>query len=111
MDRVRVSDRLKNNGLHVEIIPDLETCHHFLKSKSGVVVIDLQNDSLDFKKMQDQFSAAGELTRQIVAYFPHVQIHLKKGAEQCGIKHIYPRSLFFNDMTALIQEVLGSGES
>ena len=111
MDRVRVSDHLQKNGFQIDSIPDSEICYEFLQAKSGIVVIDLQNASLDFKKMRRQFAAQRKLTDQIVSYFPHVQIHLKKEAEQCGIRHIYPRSAFFGDILTIIQRVIKENES
>jgi hypothetical protein len=111
MDRVRVGDHLKKNGLQIKSMPDLETCHRFLQTKLGIVVIDLQNASLDFEKMRHQFAARPELTEHILAYFPHMQIHLKKEAVQCGIRHVYPRSVFFSDPLAVIQKVIEGNES
>ena len=105
MDRVRVEDQLKKNGFQIEQIGGLETCLRFLQTNSGMVIIDLQNTSLAVDKMQHQMATRRELAKRILSYFPHVQIHLKKGVEQCGIKHVYPRSVFFNDVAALIQKV------
>lgn len=106
MDRVKVGDHLKKNGFEIENIPDLEGCLQFLQTGSSIAIVDLQNASLDFETMQQRFAVLPELSTRIVAYFPHVQIHLKKGAEQCGVAHIYPRSVFFGDPIALIQKVV-----
>ena len=110
MDRVRVEDHLRKNGLPIEHINSLEPCINFLQTNPGIVIIDLQNASLDFAKMQNQLVSQPGLTKRILSYFPHLQIHLKKAAEDCGIEHVYPRSVFFSDSLGLIQRIK-QGES
>jgi hypothetical protein len=111
MDKVRVGDHLQKNGFQVESVPDQATCHKFLQTKSGIAIIDLQSPSLDLDEMRDQFADQPELLKRIVCFFPHVQIHLKRGAQKLGIKHVYPRSVFFKDPIVLIQKVGESSKS
>lgn len=111
MDRVRVGDHLKKNGFQTENIPNLQACLKFLQTGQGIVVIDLQNTSVDLGKMQEQFGAQPELLKRIVCFFPHVQIHLKNGAQELGIEHVFPRSVFFKDILVLIRKVAESSKS
>jgi hypothetical protein len=110
MDRVRVGDQLNKNGIQIVYINSLESCTAFLQTNQGMVIIDLQSNSLDLENMQKQLASQPELIKRMLVYFPHVQIHLKKAAEECGIEHVYPRSVFFSDSWGLIQRIR-QGES
>ncbi len=110
MDRVRVGDSLKKQGFQIENIPDLSACHKFLEADSNnIVVIDLMASSVKLEMFHEQFNDFPEVTKRIVGYFPHVQIQLKKDAQQCGIKHVFPRSMFFADSARLIRRVVDGG--
>lgn len=110
MDRVRVGDQLKKDGFQTEHINSVESCINFLQTGPGIVIVDLQNTSLDFETMQNQLAGQTGLSKRILSYFPHVQIHLKRAADECGIEHVYPRSVFFSDSLGLIQR-MKQGES
>ena len=107
MDRVRVGDQLKENGFQMEQVDSLQSCINFLRTSPGIIIVDLQNASLDLESMQNQLASHPELTKRILSYFPHVQIRLKRAAEECGIEHVYPRSVFFSDSSGLIQRIKG----
>jgi hypothetical protein len=107
MDRVRVGDALKQQGFDCSTISDVTACFEFLQSNPDVLVIlDLQNSSINFESLQKQFEGNKKLLKRVICYFPHVQIQLKKNAENCGIENVYPRSMFFADTISLIQKVI-----
>lgn len=107
MDRVRVGDNLKQKGFDCQNISGTKACFEFLLSNpQSLVILDLQNSSLKFDMIQTQFVEHDDLLKRIVCYFPHIQMQLKKDAQGCGIEHIYPRSVFFADGSALMQQII-----
>lgn len=111
MDRVRVGDNLTQQRFECQNISDTQTCFSFLQSNTnGLVILDLQNSSLNIDNIQKQFEGNQQLLKRVICYFPHLQIQLKKNAENCGIEHVYPRSIFFADSATLIQQIMMEGK-
>jgi len=107
MDRVRIEEHLKRKGFSCEKIAEVHAAFQFLQSNSDtILIIDLQNGSLDFEKMRQLFGTRPELMKRIGSYFPHVQIHLKQKMQQLGVTQLFPRSMFFADSAAIVQKIV-----
>lgn len=107
MDRVRIEEHLKRKGFACEKIAEIVAALQFLQANpNAVLIIDLQNGSLDFAKMRQLFSGHPELVKRIGCYFPHVQIDLKKKMEGLGVERVFPRSIFFADSAAIVQKLI-----
>jgi hypothetical protein len=107
MDRTRVGGNLKQQRFECQNISDGNACFEFLKlNPQSLVILDLQNSSYNFDDLQKQFEGHKKLLKRVICFFPHVQIQLKKNAQDCGIEHVYPRSVFFEDTISLIKKLI-----
>lgn len=107
MDRVRIEEHLKREGFVCEKITGTVAAFQFLQDNlHAVLIIDLQNGSLDFEKIRQLFSNYPQLIKRIGCYFPHVQIHLKKKMQELGVDKVFPRSTFFTDGAAIVQKIV-----
>jgi hypothetical protein len=111
MDRSRVGSNLTQQGSECLNISDVKSGLEFLKSNTqSLVILDLQSSSYNFENIKKEFEGNQNLLKRIICYFPHVQIQLKKNAQDCGIEHVYPRSVFFADPISLIKKLIAESE-
>jgi len=101
---LRIEDAAKAVGKIGETVSTGEDADQSLRS--GAVeglVVDLAMTQLD---LDDLVRAAGEAGAWSIAFYPHVQIELRRKAEMAGVDRTYPRSRFLRDLPKLLLERL-----
>jgi hypothetical protein len=97
-----------SNNSRIWFPKDLANLQDYINNNYQTVasaVCDLDNSRIDpllaIKVLKD-LSTIQNHTIQIYAFFAHVNSQAKKEAKLLGLKHVYPRSIFFEEVNSLI---------
>jgi CheY-like chemotaxis protein len=76
---------------------------------ADVLVVDLTNDELDGAGILEALSAAQALQGvHTLAFYSHVDAHVRERAEQAGFEVVVPRSRIAREGPALVARLAGS---
>ena len=67
------------------------------------LVVDLATPQLNLDDLVREASGAGAW---LIAFYPHVNVELRRAAERAGVERVYPRSRFLRDLPNLLLERL-----
>ncbi len=80
------------------------------KNQPALIIIDLHSSRYDFVQLAQQLKGDDKLRAvPILGFFSHVEIELKRRAEQAGIDHVLPRSAFTKRLPEILQGALPHG--
>lgn len=90
---VKIGDAAKRQGLKAVFVSDLARALEKAKDSPAMVLVDLNNDRAEPLEFVKQLKSA-EQTKNIpaVGYLSHVQVDLKKKAEEAGYDRVLARS-------------------
>ena len=103
-----VLDAAKKVGMTAVMVSDRERALARIAEKPALVVIDLNCKSADPLGLVRAIKADPE-TRNIptLAFVPHVQVDLRKEAEQAGCDTVVARSAFAQTLPEVLKKVAG----
>ena len=77
------------------------------KDAPALIIVDLHSPRYDFLQLAGELKGDEHLRAvPIVGFFSHVEIELKRRAEQAGIDHVLPRSAFTKKLPEILQGAL-----
>ncbi len=101
---VRIEEAAKAIGTRAEAVSSYEEARRSLRS--GVVeglVVDLAISGLDLDELVRE---ARQARAWLIAFYPHVNVELRRAAKRAGVERIYPRSRFLRDLPNILRERL-----
>ena len=100
---LRIEEAAKAIGSRAESVNSWEEAGLRLRSE-GVqgVVVDLAMTGLALDDLREVTDAGVWL----IAFYPHVNVELRRAAERAGVERVYPRSRFLRDLPNLLLERL-----
>jgi hypothetical protein len=100
---LRIEEAAKAIGSRAESVNSWEEAGLRLRSE-GVqgVVVDLAMTGLALDDLREVTDAGVWL----IAFYPHVNVELRRAAERAGVERVYPRSRFLRDLPNLLFERL-----
>jgi len=104
MVSVRIEEAAKTLGARVETAGSMDEAIERLRSR-GVdgVVVDLAMAGLDIGEIA---RAAREAGANVIGFYPHVDVALRRAALRAGIEHVYARSRFLSELPLILRERL-----
>jgi len=101
---VRIEEAAKAIGTRAEAVSSYEEAGRTLRSAvvDGLVV-DLAVAELDLDDLVREARGAGAW---LIAFYPHVNVELRRAAKRAGVERVYPRSRFLRDLPKLLLERL-----
>lgn len=88
----------------VQTVPAHEATERIASTRPELVIIDLAAAGLDIEAIA---AAARQTGAQLAAFYPHVDVALRRSAKRARIDHIYARSRFLRELPAILRERLG----
>jgi len=101
---VRIEEAAKAIGTRAEAVSSYEEAGRRLRSTvvDGLVV-DVAVAELD---LDDLVREARRARAWLIAFYPHVNVELRRAAKRAGVERVYPRSRFLRDLPKLLLEGL-----
>lgn len=95
-------------GTEVDFVRSTEAAIESAKEEApALVIIDLHSKRYDFAQLAQELKNDEHLrTVPILGFFSHVEIELKRRAEQAGIDRVLPRSAFTKRLPEILQGAL-----
>jgi CheY-like chemotaxis protein len=101
----RIVEAAKRIGARVETTSSGdETIARMADDDPYVIVVDLGMAGLDLDAIA---AAARGRGIPVVAFYPHVDVELRRSARRAGIEHVYARSRFLRETSVILRERLG----
>jgi CheY-like chemotaxis protein len=109
---VKINDAAKKHGIAAEFVKDKALALEKAKANPPLIIIDLNCDAADPLGLiaaikSDPATAA----IPIVAFVSHVQVELKQRAVEAGCTTVVARSVFAQDLPAILDRCLTPGQS
>lgn len=90
--------------VEVDFVPSTDAAiESAKKNRPALIIIDLHSLRYDFVQLAEGLKGDDELRVPILGFFSHVEIELKRRAEQAGIDHVLPRSAFTKRLPEILQ--------
>ena len=103
----RIREAAKRVGADVEAIGSTEEMIVRLDAQRvNLVVVDLAIPDLDLKVTAEAARVRGV---SVVAFYPHVDVELRRSARRAGIEHVYARSRFLRETAGILGDRLEEG--
>jgi len=103
---LRIEEAAKAIGSRAEAVNSWEEAGPRLRSEAVQgVVVDLAMWRLALDDLVREVAEAGAW---LIAFYPHVNVELRRAAERAGVERVYPRSRFLRDLPDLLLERLES---
>ena len=101
----KIAAAAKQAGCTAEFFRDAETLTTAAAGSDRIVIVDLNNNSLDAVALIARLKAS-PATRQatVIAYLSHVQHDLKREAEKAGADLVLPRSVFSQNLYDILRQ-------
>jgi hypothetical protein len=104
MTGVRIEEAAKAIGNGAEAVDSWEEVGPRLRAEGMEgVVVDLAVSGLALDDLVREVAEAGAW---LIAFYPHVNVELRRAAERAGVERVYPRSRFLHDLPNLLLERL-----
>lgn len=101
---VRIEEAARRVEARVETVGSAGEAIAWLREgRAQLIVVDLGIPGLDLGPLAAAGRARGVA---IVAFYPHVEVRLRRAAEQAGIEHVYARSRFLREAVSILRERL-----
>ena len=101
---VRIEDAAKAIGSKAQVVSTMDEASRVLHSRDVEgLVVDLAIAGLDCEAL---VANTGDAAVWLIAFYPHVDVELRRAAERAEIEHVYPRSRFLRDLPKLLLERL-----
>lgn len=101
---VRIGEAAKQVGASVETVDSGNQAVESLGSHlPGLIVVDLGIAGLDIGAIAEAARGRGI---PVVAFYPHVDVELRRSARRAGIEHVYARSRFLRETAGILRERL-----
>jgi CheY-like chemotaxis protein len=109
---IKINDAAKKLGITVEFVKDEETARRKIGEKPDAVIFDLSCASVDPFALIRSIKENPE-TRNIrtVAFLSHVRTDLKRQAEESGCDLVVARSVFDQNLPAILNPQAATEES
>ena len=100
----RIEEAAKRVGASVVMAGSPGEAVSLLDSEQpDLIIVDIAMPGLDAVAM----AAAGrELGVPVVAFYPHVDVELRRSARRAGIEHVYARSRFLRETAGILSGML-----
>jgi CheY-like chemotaxis protein len=110
----RVQHALTSAGHDVELIGDENRLRERLgdvaAAPAAVLVVDLTNEDLDGASILESLSRDGALEQiRTLAFYSHVDGHVRERAEQAGFDQVVPRSRMAREADQLVARLASAG--
>jgi hypothetical protein len=102
---VRIDAAAQLQGVAVKTVSPDEASGVILRTRPSLVVADLAVAGLDLVGLA---TSARQANASVVGFHPHVDVNLRRSAQNAGIEFVYPRSRFLRDLPKIITERLQS---
>jgi len=107
----RIEGTLGAAGHEVERFGD-EAAARSAAPGSDVLVVDLTSDDVERSAMVASMRSAGELDGvSALGFYSHVEVDVRRRAEEAGFDMVVPRSRMAREMPALVERLAGGGHS
>lgn len=108
----KILDAAKRAGLRAEFTPNRERALARALERPRMIVIDLNHAAANPVGLISELKAAQE-TRDIplLGFLSHIQVDLKKKAEEAGCDRVLPRSAFSERLPQILEAALTSESS
>lgn len=104
---VRIQGAAKAAGVSVLLVNSLSDLLREAKSGTGLVILDLNERAANALDAISQLkSDAATKDVKLLGYVPHVQVQLKREAEERGCDRVVVRSVFSEKLPQLLRELL-----
>lgn len=101
----KIAAAARQAGCSVEFFRQAERLRKAISTGSCIVIVDLNESSLDPVALVASLKAAPETRQaQIIAYLSHVQHELWRKAEEAGADLVLPRSVFSQNLYDLLRQ-------
>jgi len=101
---LRIEEAAKAIGSRAEAVNSWEEARPLLRSEGVVgVVVDLAMSGLALDDVVNEVAEAGAW---LIAFYPHVNVELRRAAERAGVERAYSRSRFLRDLPNVLLERL-----
>jgi CheY-like chemotaxis protein len=101
----KISAAAKQLGLPLEFFRDKEKLFQAAASEPGIVLVDLNNASLDPIDLIASLKAnPSTQPAQVIGYVSHVQHERRREAEKAGCDLVLPRSVFSQNLIELLRQ-------
>jgi len=101
----KISAAAKQLGLPLEFFRDKEKLFEAAASEPGIVLVDLNNTTLDPIELILSLKASPPTKpAQVIGYVSHVQHERRREAEKAGCDLVLPRSAFSQNLIELLRQ-------
>ena len=101
----KISAAAQQLGLPVEFLRDEEKLRKQAESAPSLVIVDLNNSTLDPIALIAKLKANPSTQQvQVIGFLSHVQQELKREAEKAGCDLVFPRSVFSQQLYDLLRQ-------
>lgn len=101
---VKIMDAAKRAGLEIVFVKDEATVFERAAETPALIIFDLNTKAVDAVKLIRHLKHQPE-TRHIplLGFVSHVQVELKRQAQEAGADQVLPRSTFSTKLPAILQ--------
>ncbi len=103
----RIQEAVKLIGASVSVESALGDFSERVEERPDLIVVDLGIPGLNLDAVVEA-GRSGDVP--VMAFYPHVDVELRRAARRAGIEHVYPRSRFLRETAGLLGKVLGKSE-
>ncbi|TMF10025.1 MAG: hypothetical protein E6I38_05695 [Chloroflexi bacterium] len=101
---LRIEEAAKAIGRTAEAVSSGDEARQRLRSSAVEgLVVDLGMPRLDLDNLVREARQTGAW---LIAFYPHVNVELRRAGERAGVERVYPRSRFLRDLPNLLLERL-----
>ena len=101
---VKIMDAAKRAGMEVIFVKEDATVFELVKDQPVLIIIDLNIKTLDSVKLIRQLKQEPETKHiHLLGFVSHVQVELKRQAQEAGADQVLPRSTFSTKLPAILQ--------
>lgn len=106
---VKINESAKRAGLPVEFVKSEKDALDKAKTQPALIIIDLNYQGIDpLKLIRDLKEGVGTKGIALIGYLSHVQVELKRQAQQAGCNMVLARSAFSLNLLQILQRHSGS---
>ena len=101
---VKIMDAAKRAGMEVVFVKEDAKVFELAKDQPVLIIIDLNIKTLDSAKLIHQLKQEPETKHiPLLGFVSHVQVELKRQAQEAGADQVLPRSTFSTKLPAILQ--------
>jgi PleD family two-component response regulator len=101
---VKITEAAKHAGMHVEFVKDSKGILEKAGEKPALIIIDLNFDAIQplelIGKLKENSDCKGV---RLIGYLSHVQVELKRKAQEAGADIVMARSAFSQNLPQILE--------